>query len=92
MRKHPIESGSVETEVQPATPSAFQREMAFVSDPEHARRYAGQWVALAEDQVVAAGPHPKQVLAEAEKDGYSDPVLHYFALRDPDTVFWGGCS
>ncbi len=92
MHKHPRESDSTETEQQPATPSAFQQEMAFVSDPEQARRYAGQWVALAGDQVVAAGPRPKEVLIEAQRRGHHDPVLHYFPLRDPDAVFWGGWS
>jgi hypothetical protein len=92
MQKHPRESDSIEVEPQPATLPAFQQEMAFVSNPEQARRYAGTWVALDGDQVVAAGPRPKEVLAEAETRGYDDPVLHYFPLRDPDTMFWGGWS
>ncbi len=90
MQKHPRETGSSEIEDQPTTPSAFQQEMAFVSDTGQARRYAGQWVALAGDQVIAAGPRPREVLAEAETRGHIDPVLHYFPLRDPDTMFWGG--
>lgn len=90
MQKHPREPDSRQTEQQPATPSAFQQEMAFVSNADQARRYAGQWVALAGDQVVAAGPRPKEVLAEAETRGHDDPVLHYFPSRDADTVFWGG--
>ena len=92
MQKHPRESDSTEIEQQPAIPPAFRQEMAFVSDPEQARKYAGQWVALDGDQVVAAGPRPKDVLAEAEIRGYNDPVLHYFPLRDPDTTLWGGWS
>ncbi len=90
MQKRPRETGSSQIERQPTTQSAFQQEMAFVSDPEQARRYAGQWVALAGDQVIAAGPHPKEVLAEAETRGHTDPALHYFPLRDPDTMVWGG--
>lgn len=87
MQKQPRESDSAQIEPQP--PSPFQQEMAFVSNPEQMRRYAGQWVALAGDQVIANGPHPKEVLAEAKTHGYDDPVLHYFPLRDADTVFWG---
>jgi len=86
MQKHPRVSDSIEIEQQPATLPAFQREMAFVSDPEQARRYAGQWVALDRDKVVAAGPRPKEVLAEAETLGHNDSVLHYFPLRDPDML------
>jgi len=92
MQKHPSESDSLENKQPLETTSAFQREMAFVSTPEQARRYAGQWVALDGDQVVAAGPRPREVLAEAETQGHNDPVLHYFPLRDPDTMFWGGWS
>jgi hypothetical protein len=92
MQKHPRESDSTAIEQQPATRSAFQQEMTFVSNPEQARRYAGQWVALDGDQVVADGPRPKEVLTEAETRGHNDPLLHYFPLRDPDTMFWGGWS
>lgn len=78
MQKHPKESGPKEIEEQAAALSAFKREMAFVTDPEQARRYVGCWVALDGDQVLGVGPHPKEVLAEAETLGYNDPVLHYF--------------
>lgn len=92
MQKHPRESDDRTLQRSPATTSAFQKEMGFVSNSEQARKYAGQWVALDGDQVVAAGHHPKEVLAEAGKRGQEDPVLHYFPLRDPDTVFLGGWS
>ncbi|HXU35724.1 MAG TPA: DUF5678 domain-containing protein [Blastocatellia bacterium] len=92
MQKHPRESGPIEIDQQPAALPAFRQEMAFVSNSEQARRYAGQWVALDGDQVVAAGLRSKEVLAEAATHGHDDPVLHYFPLRDPDTTFWGGWS
>lgn len=89
MQKHPRESDATEIGQQLSTSSAFKQEIAFVSNPQEGRRYAGQWVALAGCQVVAAGHRPKQVLAEAEERGYKDPLLHYFPLRDPDTMFLG---
>lgn len=92
MQKHPRESDDPTMQQSPATASAFQLEMGFVSNSEQARKYAGQWVALDGDRVVAAGHHPKEVLAEAGTHGHDDPVLHYFPLRDPDTMFCGGWS
>lgn len=68
----------------------YERACAFVSNRENAIRYAGQWVALDGDQVVAVGKHPSEVAAEAEKMGVPGPVVHFFPARDPEIVFWGG--
>jgi len=87
MQKNPRESDDPMIQQRPATASTFQLEMGFVSNAEQARKYAGQWVALGGDRVVAAGHHPTEVLAEAETHGHDDPVLHYFPVRDPDTMF-----
>ena len=41
------------------------------------KRYAGQWVALSDDQkrVIAAGQTLKDALANARKKGVRDPIL-----------------
>jgi hypothetical protein len=89
MQRHPRKP-EIEANEQTSALPAFRQEMALVSDREYATRYAGQWVALAGDQVIATGQRPKEVLAEARIQGHPDPVLHYFPARDPDVVYWGG--
>lgn len=69
---------------------SFERECRFITNKENKARYAGQWVALDEDQVVAFGEDPVEVIAEAERKGVIDPVLHYFLARDGHSMDWGG--
>lgn len=43
-------------------------------------RYAGQYVAMPsfnDRQIVAHGPKPKEVIAEAKTKGYSRPVVYF---------------
>ncbi|MBI3951015.1 MAG: hypothetical protein HY314_11240 [Acidobacteria bacterium] len=84
------ESNLAEISQRSAERRSFEQECAFVSGKENAARYTGQWVALDGDQVVAVGRHPVEVVAEAERKGVIDPVVHYFPARDPDMVYWGG--
>jgi hypothetical protein len=90
MKMQHKQSNLVETDKQQVGERPYERACAFVANKENAIRYAGQWVALDGDQVVAVGEHPIDVVAEAKKKGTTDPVVHYFPARDPNIVYWGG--
>lgn len=47
----------------------------------HKSQYAGHWVALDGDQLLASGSDPKSVLAEAKRQGVELPLL----VRVPDS-------
>lgn len=56
------------------------REMQWLSD--HAREYAGQWVALDGDRLIAHSPDYQQVFAAADADGAPLPLIT--SVEDPD--------
>lgn len=64
-----------------------------VPDPEPSRRwmathkaeYAGQWVALAGDRLIAAGATEAEVADAAEKDGAYLPLIGYIPHPDEPT-------
>jgi hypothetical protein len=63
------------------------REMQWLAD--HAREYAGQWVALDGDRLIAHGPDARAVYAAANADGAYLPLVHF--VEDPDkpiTMLW----
>jgi hypothetical protein len=61
------------------------RELKWVA--EHAREYAGQWVALDGDRLIAHSPNHDEVFAAAEADGVYLPLITF--VEDPDKVYAG---
>lgn len=51
---------------------------------EHAREYAGQWVALDGDRLIAHGPDARAVYAAANADGAYLPLVTQ--VEDPDAT------
>lgn len=58
------------------------REMKWVA--EHRREYAGQWVALDGDRLIAHGTDSKVVYAAAKADGAYLPMVTF--IDDPDNT------
>jgi negative regulator of replication initiation len=67
----------------PAPMPNKDREMQWLVD--HAREYAGQWVALDGDRLIAQGPDAKAVYAAARADGAYLPMVTQ--VEDPDRIF-----
>lgn len=61
-------------------------EMAWLA--KHEAEYAGQWLALDGDRLVAFGTDPKQLYAESRALGVPNPFLAY--AEDPHQAQWGG--
>ena len=59
-----------------------KRELRWLK--EHAREYAGQWVALDGDRLIAHGPDAKAVFAAARADGAYLPMVSQ--VEDPDRL------
>ena len=55
---------------------------------EHGDEYAGQWVALEGDCLIARGSSARQVLAEADKVGAKLPFIA--RVESPDDLPFGG--
>jgi hypothetical protein len=55
---------------------------------EHAREYAGQWVALDGGRLIAHGPDHQQVSATAKADGAYLPLIEL--VEDPDAPPFAG--
>jgi hypothetical protein len=64
--------------------------MKAINWTELFKKYKGQWVALKDDQVtvIAAGLDAKQVLVEAHRKGFSDPILHRVPTELTYLVGW----
>lgn len=64
-----------------------EAEMRWLA--EHAREYAGKWVALEGDHLVACGSSAREVYAEARRLGVGVPFVD---LVEPEEqgAFWGG--
>ncbi|MGH9855865.1 MAG: DUF5678 domain-containing protein [Blastocatellia bacterium] len=69
--------------LQPKPMPNKDREMQWLV--EHAREYAGQWVALDGDRLIAHGPNAKEVYAAANADGAYLPMVTQ--VEDPDRIF-----
>lgn len=61
------------------------REMQWIAD--HRREYAGQWVALDGDRLIAHGPNHDEVWAAAQADGAYLPMVTF--IEDPDKIYAG---
>jgi hypothetical protein len=66
--------------LQPKPMPNSKREFQWLS--EHAREYAGQWVALDGDRLIAHGPDARSVYAAANADGAYMPLVTQ--VEDPD--------
>ena len=59
------------------------REMKWLS--ENNREYAGQWVALDGDRLIAHGTNHHEVFEAAKADGAYLPLITF--VNDPDEIF-----
>jgi len=66
--------------VSPIKQPDYRPSMRWLA--EHAREYAGQWVALDGDRLIAHGPDARTVYAAANADGAYLPLVTQVA--DPD--------
>jgi hypothetical protein len=58
------------------TTPARQREMEWISqNPQAIARYAGEWVALVGEQIVAHGADLGHVMEEAYQAGHPEPLV-----------------
>lgn len=67
--------------VPPPVPS-IDRSHEYNWLNEHAREYAGRWVALDGDRLIACGDKGAEVFAEAKAKGVDRPFLVH--VEDPD--------
>lgn len=54
---------------------------------EHAQQYAGKWVALCGDQLIASGEDGVAIFNEAKAKGFDRPIL--FQVESPDAYPFG---
>jgi hypothetical protein len=62
-----------------------RREVQWLA--AHAREYAGQWVALDGDRLIAHGPQHHEVWAAAEASGVYLPLVAF--VENPDSIYAG---
>jgi Family of unknown function (DUF5678) len=66
-------------------PEGAMRAIRWIA--EHAREYAGQWVALDGDRLIAHGPGHDDVWAAAQASGVYLPMVTF--IDDPDKIYMG---
>lgn len=64
-------------------PEGGRRALQWIA--EHAREYAGQWVALEGNRLIAHGTNAEEVFAAADADGAYLPLLSF--VEDPDKIY-----
>jgi hypothetical protein len=75
--------------VPPPVPSK-DRTLEYQWLAEHSREFAGKWVALEGDQMIACGARGAKVLAEARAKGVDRPFL--VQVLDPDGLPFAGAG
>lgn len=68
------------------SPPDISREMKWLA--EHSSEYAGQWVALDGDRLIAHGSDAAEVYAAARNAGVSLPLVEF--VEDPDAPPFAG--
>lgn len=76
----PPSKSSLDPRVPPIKQPDYRPSMLWLT--EHAREYAGQWVALDGDRLIAHGPDARAVYAAANADGAYLPLVTQ--VEDPD--------
>ena len=67
-----------------------EREDAWCrSHPEVLRRFAGQWLVLEGEEIVAHGTDPAQLVEKARANGVRIPYVFYVEPLRPDVVRMG---
>ena len=66
-------------------PEGGQQALHWVA--QHAREYAGQWVALDGDRLIAHSPNHDEVWAAAKASGVYLPLVTF--VEDPDKIYAG---
>jgi hypothetical protein len=69
-----------------ASSNRFAREMEWVQ--EHRAEFAGQWVALDGERLLAYGTNAREVFAAARASGVSEPLV--LKVEAPDALPFGG--
>ncbi len=57
----------------------------LIEHPEIEEQYAGEYIAIVDDRIVAHGKAFKEVLAEAKKHG-EEPLFHKVPVADKEQV------
>ena len=80
-------NGLLDELVSPKPLPDSTREMKWIA--EHRRPYAGQWVALDGDRLIAHGPEARAVYAAANADGAYLPMVTFIPDPDkPSSILW----
>jgi hypothetical protein len=83
----PVEIRQLDKRVDPIIPNAdFSLSVKWLA--EHSAEYAGQWVALDEDRLIAHGPDAKEVYAAAQASGVKFPLVTQ--AEDPEGLPFAG--
>ena len=67
------------------------KNLAFLNamKPEEAQKYMGEWIAVADGEIVAHGKDPGQVCDAAREAGKGAPHMRYIYAK-PEEVPWFG--
>ncbi len=77
---------------RPPSRAALRRERELAWRASHQgelRRYAGQWVVLEGEEIIAHGPDPAQSVFEARARGIESPYVFFVDLPGDDVVTFG---
>jgi hypothetical protein len=81
----PVELDPAPADPKPVAPGHRSRELAWCrTHAEVLRQFAGQWIVLEGEEIVARGDDPLQVVAEARAKRIQVPYVFY--VEDTDTT------
>lgn len=78
-------SSALDRSIVPVLALDSTRELRWLV--EHAPEYAGQWVAIDGDRLIAYGPNANEVFDAADADGAHLPLVTF--VEDPATMYAG---